>query len=54
MPNRYLPSALVNMIEEEHDERLDDAGDEYVPEWRALAGMLEESYQEELRQRMGE
>lgn len=43
------------MIEEEHDEQLDGVPeDEYVPEWRALASMLKEPHQDELKRRMGE
>lgn len=56
MPNRYLPSALSDMVEEEHDKMLRQAkgkGDEYVSEYKALVSMLKEEHQEEFERRHG-
>lgn len=59
MPNRYLPSALANMVEERHEAMLDRGkdksdGDDYTPEHEALVQMLKPEYREEYRERRGE
>lgn len=57
MPNRYLPSALTAMIEEEHEDLLEDKGDDiddYPAEWEALVSMLRPEFQREFRERRGE
>lgn len=61
MPNRYIPSALAAMIEEQHDDLLSHQGkgddtesDEYVPEYEAVVSMLQPEYREEFRRRTGE
>lgn len=60
MPNRYIPSALTDMIEEVHDDlqrnaqgKGDDSGDDYVPEHEALVEMLQPEYREEFKSRRG-
>lgn len=61
MPNRYLPSALTDMVEEVHTDLLDDApgkgddqsADDYVPEYEALVRMLRPEYQREFKERTG-
>ena len=65
MPNRYLPSALSDMVEEKHEELLpavagkgdgtqNDDDDEYVPEYEALVSMMKPEHQQEFRRRRGE
>lgn len=59
MPNRYLPSALADMVEDRHQALLDEGqgegdGDDYVPEHEALVEMLQPQYREEYRDRRGE
>ena len=57
VPNRYLPSALTEMIDEKHQTLITDArgkgADEtdYPPEYEALVEMLQPEYQEEFRDR---
>lgn len=62
MPNRYLPTALCDMIAEER-ERLrmgkskgdgGDSDDDYIPEHEALSEMLAPEYRDEYRRRRGE
>ena len=62
MPNRYMPSALTDMVEEKHEALLNDVegkgdgtdGDDYVPEYKALVTMLKPEHQREFRERRGE
>lgn len=60
MPNRYLPSALSDMVEERHESLLtgqgkgDDADDDYVPEYEALVSMMKPEHQQEFKRRRGE
>lgn len=59
MPNRYLPSALTEMVDEVHEdltieEGKGDDSDEYIPEYEALVRMLQPEYREEFRRRRGE
>jgi len=61
MPNRYMPTALADMIDEEHQDLIrQDQGkgatseQSYPPEYEALVGMLQPEYQEEYRERRGE
>lgn len=59
VPNRYLPSALTDMVEERHEALLDGQGkdddtENYVPEYEALVRMLKPHHQEEYRERRGE
>lgn len=56
MPNRYLPSALVDMIDERQTALNKDKSDdgEYVAEHEVLVDMLQPEHQEEYRQRRGE
>jgi len=59
MPNRYLPSALTEILDEVHQEKIrasQGKGDEadYVPEYEALVSMLQPEYREEFRRRRGE
>lgn len=62
MPNRYLPSALTDMISERHETLLNNVGgkgdgtdeDDYVPEHEALVQMLDDEHEEEFRRRRGE
>jgi len=62
MPNRYLPSALTELIDEEHQKLIreaqgkganDDSAD-YPPEYEALVGMLQPEYREQFREMRGE
>lgn len=61
MPNRYLPAALVDLIEE-HEQQLlvernqgkGDDRDEYIPEWKVLEDMLKPEFQRKFRERRGE
>lgn len=58
VPNRYLPSALADMVSDVHEDMLnqtskDDDAD-YVPEYEALVSMLKPEYQEEFNERTGE
>jgi len=61
MPNRYLPSALCDMVEEVHEDLIDrarregdDDDDNYPAEYEAVVEMLKPEYQEEFRERRGE
>lgn len=60
MPNRYMPSALSDMVAEVHEGLLDrqgkgdDSDDDYIPEHEALVQMLQPKYREEYRRRRGE
>jgi len=57
MPNRYIPSALTDMIDEEHERLIRSQGkgaSDYVPEYEALVEMLQPKYQQEYRERRGE
>jgi len=58
MPNRYLPSALSNMVEERHERLLDrgkgDGTDDYPAEYEALVQMLKPEHQREFKKRRGE
>lgn len=57
MPNRYLPSALSDMVEERHERLLTKGkGDDndYPAEYRALVAMLKPEHQREFKQRRGE
>jgi hypothetical protein len=59
MPNRYLPSALCDMIEERHETLLSQAkgksdGDDYVPEYKALLDLLSDEARNEYQKRTGD
>jgi len=55
MPNRYIPSALTDMIDERHEklirERQGKGASDYIAEYEALVLMLKPEYQEEFRKR---
>lgn len=56
MPNRYLPSALTEIVEEQHESMIDksDDTDEYPAEWEAVVEMLQPEYQDEFWNRRAE